>query len=302
MIPKEIFEKVRQIEITTSRLVTDVFAGEYHSVFKGQGMEFDEVREYQIGDDIRTIDWNVTARTGKAHIKKFSEERELTVMLLVDASPSCRFSTVNKLKNKLSAEISSVLALSAIGNNDKVGLIIFTDKIEKFIPPRKGRQHVLRVIREVLCFQPEGKQTDIINVLEYLNKVIKRKSICFLMSDFFQSGWGKEKEEVNDFKKKLTVANKRHDIIAITLNDPKEIELSDCGIMGFKDLETGEIAFIDSSSREIQDQYKQNNLERFSIRKHLFKSIGMDYVDIHTDVSYSDTLVKFFLKRKRRMH
>ena len=186
MITKEIFKKIRRIQITTSRLVTDVFAGQYHSVFKGRGMEFDEVREYQIGDDIRTIDWNVTARTGKAHIKKFVEERELTVMLLIDASMSCRFSSKIQLKSKLAAEIAAVLAFSAIRNNDKVGVIIFTDKIEKFIPPRKGTQNVLRVIREVLCFEPQNKKTDIANAMEYLSKVTTRKTVSFLISDFFE--------------------------------------------------------------------------------------------------------------------
>ncbi len=302
MIPKEIFKRVRQIEITTSRLVTDVFAGQYHSIFKGQGMEFDEVREYQIGDDIRFIDWNVTARTGKAHVKKFVEERELTVMILIDASPSCQFATVNKLKSQLSAEIASVISLSAIGNNDKVGLIIFTDQIEKYVPPRKGRQHVLRVIREILYFQPKGKATDIEHALEYLNKVTKRKSICFLISDFFQKGISESPVPYKDFTNKLAIANKRHDLIAITLNDPREIEMPDCGILTLKHAESGDIFYVDSNDKAYRGRYAQKNSDRLSRREQLFKRLGIDYVDIYTDKSYSDSLIKFFMKRKRRIH
>lgn len=220
MIPKELFQKIRRIEISTSRLVTDVFAGQYHSAFKGQGIEFDEVREYQPGDDVRTIDWNVTARTGKPHIKKFVEERELTVMIMVDVSLSCRFASINMLKSQLAAELAAVLAFSAIRNNDKVGLIIFTDKIEKFIPPRKGISHVLRVIREVLYFEPEGRSTDIVNALEYLNKVSSRKNIAFVISDFFPASLTAGGEAGELLKKSLAIANKRHDLISITLNDP----------------------------------------------------------------------------------
>ncbi|MCH8836524.1 MAG: DUF58 domain-containing protein, partial [Candidatus Marinimicrobia bacterium] len=231
MIPAQILEKVRYIEIHTRHLVNDIFGGEYHSVFKGQGMEFAEVREYLPGDDIRTIDWNVTARTGKPYIKKFVEERELTVMILVDVSLSCRFGSVNMLKSQLAAEVAAVLAFSAIRNHDKVGLIIFTDKIEKFIPPRKGLQHVLHVIREVLYFEPQGSSTDIANALEYLNKVTTRKSIAFLLSDFFPSGVTRETAEIDEtLKKSLAIANKRHDLIAITLNDPREMELPNCGM------------------------------------------------------------------------
>ena len=186
MIPKDILEKVRRIEITTSRLVTDVFAGQYHSVFKGRGMEFDEVREYQPGDDVRSIDWNVTARTGMPHIKKFVEEREMTVMVLVDVSPSCHFSTVHELKSRLAAEMASVLSFSAIRNNDKIGLVMFSDSVEKFIPPRKGKSHVLRLIREVLCFQAKGRKTNIAAALEFMTKVTTRKTVCFVISDFLE--------------------------------------------------------------------------------------------------------------------
>ena len=298
MIPKELFQKVRRIQITTTRLVTDVFAGQYHSVFKGRGMEFDEVREYQVGDDIRTIDWNVTARTGKAHVKKFVEERELTVMFLVDASKSCRFSSVNELKSQLAAEMAAVLALSAIRNNDKVGLIIFTDKIEKFIPPRKGLQSVLRVIREVLYFKPENQATDITKALEYLSKVTTRKTVSFLISDFLESEENQQDEAV--LKRALAIANKRHDLIAITLNDPKEVSLPDCGMVHLEDAETGQHVLVDTSHGKVRRQYHERALRRLNIRNKLFLSVGIDHVDVSTDKPYANELVKFFLKRRKR--
>jgi len=302
MIPKELFQKIKRIEITTSRLVSDVFAGQYHSVFKGQGIEFDEVREYQPGDDVRTIDWNVTARTGKPHIKKSIEERELTVLTRVDVSLSCRFASVNMLKSQLAAEVAAILAFSAIRNNDRVGLIIFTDKIEKFIPPRKGAGHVLRVIREVLYFEPSGDSTDIINALEYLNKVTTRKIIVFLISDFFPATITSQSNESEAFKKSLAIANKRHDVITITLNDPREMELPDCGLIALEDAETGNEVLIDSSNAHLRKQYAQNNIDRLSEREKLFRSIGVDFINISTDVPYTDALVKFFIKRRRRKH
>ena len=295
MIPKELFDKIRRIEITTSRLVTDVFAGQYHSVFKGQGIEFDEVREYQLGDDIRSIDWNVTARTGSPHVKKFVEERELTVMVLVDASRSSQFSTVNKLKSQIAAEIAAVLAFSAIRNHDRVGLIIFTDRIEKFIPPRKGINHVLRVIREVLYFKPQGIQTDIVQALEYLSKVTTRKTISFIISDFFD-----EKNEGEVLQKRLSITNKRHDVIAITLNDPKEMELASSGIMVLEDAESNDLLYLDSSSPALREEYKMMNLKRLKEREYLFKRTGVDFIDVSTDSSYIDALIKFFLYRRRR--
>jgi len=301
MIPKEIFQTVKKIEISTSRLVTDVFAGQYHSVFKGQGIEFDEVREYQFGDDIRTIDWNVTARTGHPYVKKFTEERELTVMILVDASWSCQFATVNDLKSKLAAEISALLALAAIRNNDKVGLIIFTDEIEKFIPPRKGKQHVLRVIREILYFKPKGRATNVVKALEYLSKVTTRKSIAFLISDFIDQTPENEKSSEESFKKALSIANKRHDLIAITLNDPREIEMPDCGVIVLEDSENGSLIQIDSSQEHIRKQYNQRNISRIKQRDRLFRLVGMDYMNISTKASYSDEIIKFFLKRRRKI-
>lgn len=294
MIPKDIFTKIRRIEITTKRLATDVFAGAYHSVFKGQGVEFDEVREYQPGDDIRTIDWNVTARTGRPHIKKFIEEREMTVMLVVDASRSCYFATTQELKSKLAAEIAAVLAFSAIKNNDKVGLIIFTEKIEKFIPPRKGLSHVLRVIREVLCFKPQGQGTDIQNALQFLSKVAKRRSVAFVISDFF------EDDLAETLKQDLTIANKKHDVIAVTLNDPKEFDLPNCGLLELQDAETGKRYVVDSASRLVRERYRANSVRRAQERESLFQSVGVDAIHVFTDKPFAHELIKFFIKRKKR--
>lgn len=296
MIPKEILKKVRCIEITTSRLVSDVFAGQYHSVFKGQGIEFDEVREYQLGDDIRSIDWNVTARTGRPHIKKFVEERELTVMILVDVSRSSRFASVNHLKSQLAAEIAALLTLSAIRNNDKVGLLLFSNKIELFIPPRKGLKHVLRVIREVLYHKPEGKGTSLIQALDYLNKISKRKTIAFFISDFLNDEAG----QVEHFKKGLSITNKRHDLVAVTLNDPRELNLPKCGLVTLEDSETGEIFYLDTNNSRVREEYYQYNLKRIKQREELFRISGIDYIDTSTDFSYSDALVKFFLKRRKK--
>lgn len=301
MIPKELFEKVRRIEIATSRLVTDVFAGEYHSVFKGRGMEFDEVREYQIGDDIRSIDWNVTARTGTPYIKKYIEERELTVMILVDASRSCRFASVNNLKNKLAAEIAAVLAFSAIRNNDKVGLVIFTDRIEKFIPPRKGRSHVLRVIREVLYFEPQNQGTDLANALDYLNKVTSRKAVAFVISDFFDPDIRRNGFREWPARKAMAIANKRHDLVAITLNDPLEEKLPDCGLIVVEDAETGRQTMIDSGDPVTRQHYSDEAVKRLKEREQLFGSLGMDHIDVSTAGSYPELFVKFFRQRRRRM-
>ncbi|MFH1458044.1 MAG: DUF58 domain-containing protein [Candidatus Omnitrophota bacterium] len=292
MIPKEILKNVRRIQITTSRMVTDVFSGQYHSVFKGKGMEFDEVREYLPGDEIRSIDWNVTARMGHPYIKKFVEERELTVMLILDMSASSLFGTVRQLKMKLAAEICSLLAFSAIRNNDKVGLIIFTDRVEKFVPARKGMRHVLRVIREALYFKPKGCGTDVACALDYLNKVTHRKTVTFIISDFYAA----------NFKKKLSVANKRHDIVAITITDPRELELPDMGIVELYDAETQKSYSLDSSDKNLRMKYAQDSLRRFRERNILFCSVNVDTIDIRTDTPYAQSLFKFFRKRKRRIH
>lgn len=291
MIPKEVLQKIRRIQITTSRMVTDVFAGHYQSVFKGQGMEFEEVREYLPGDDIRSIDWNVTARTGHPFIKKFTEERELTIMLLLDMSASSYFGTVNKLKSQLAAEICSVLALSAIKNNDRVGLIAFTDRIEKFVPPRKGLSHVLRIIREALYLEPKGKSTDIPAALEYLARTTRRRSVSFVISDFYAS----------DFKRSLSVANKRHDIIAVSITDPRELNLPDIGVINLEDAETGRSVFIDSSSGEVRRTYHANAQKLFEGRQRLFRSVNVDHIDVRTDVPYERELYRFFRMRERRI-
>jgi uncharacterized protein (DUF58 family) len=299
MIPKDVLAKVRRIEIATNRLVTDVFAGDYHSVFKGRGMEFDEVRAYQHGDDVRSIDWNVTARTGTPHVKKFVEEREMTVMVLVDASPSCQFATVNELKSRLAAEIAAALAFSAIRNNDKIGLAIFTDTVEKFIPPRKGRRHVLRIIREVLCFQPAGRKTGIAAALEYMTKVTTRRAVCFVISDFIDPSVGKDGRP--GFVQAMSIANSRHDIIAITLNDPREQRLTVCGMVEIEDAETGERVLIDTFDPGVRRAYAAAADQRRALRDKTFRSMDVDHIDISTDVPYADSLVRFFAKRKKRM-
>lgn len=291
MIPKEVLQQIRRIQITTSRMVTDVFSGQYQSVFKGRGMEFDEVREYQVGDEIRSIDWNVTARMGHPYIKKFMEERELTVMLLLDLSGSSYFGTVNKLKRQIAAEICSVLAFSAIRNNDKVGLIIFTDRIEKFIPPKKGASHVLRIIREALYFEPQGKRTDIPAALEYLNKVCKRSTVSFIVSDFY----------AEDFQKPLSIANKRHDLVSITITDPKEMDLPNIGMAQFDDPETGRTFNLDTSNADLRRNFRENALKITGERKKIFDRLGVDNVDIRCDIPYNRTLFKFFRMRERRL-
>jgi len=291
MIPKEVLQQIRRIQITTSRMVTDVFSGQYQSVFKGRGMEFDEVREYQVGDEIRSIDWNVTARMGHPYIKKFMEERELTVMLLLDLSASSYFGTVSKLKRQIAAEICSVLALSAIRNNDKVGLIIFTDKIEKFVPPKKGISHVLRIIREALYFNPQGRKTDIPAALEYLNKVCKRSTVTFIVSDFYDT----------NFEKPLSIANKRHDLVSITITDPKELALPNIGMAQFDDPETGKTFNLDTSNEALRRNFRENALKITGERKKTFDRLGVDNVDIRCDIPYNRTLFKFFRMRERRL-
>lgn len=293
MIPKEILEKIRRIQITTSRLVTNVFAGEYKSVFKGRGLEFDEVREYLVGDEIRMIDWNVTARTGKPHIKKYVEERELTVMILLDVSRSNYFGTVNALKKNLAAEVSSVLAGSAIKNNDRVGLIIFTDRIEKFIPPRKGLRHILRVIREALYFKPKGMGTNIPLSIEYLNKVVRRSAITFIISDFY----------AENLKKALSIAGKRHDIIAVNITDPRDIDMPDVGVVNLDDAESGKSYTLDTSDSNVRKNYHSRAMEKMRDRKKLFYSVNVDTIDINTSAPYTESLIEFFKRRKvRRRH
>jgi len=290
MLPKEIIQKIRHIEIYTNRLVNDLLAGEYHSVFKGRGIDFDQVREYQIGDDIRAIDWNVTARTGHPHIKQYREERELTVMLLVDVSSSGEFGTARQMKGEIAAEICALLAFSAIKNNDRVGLIIFTDKIEKFIPPKKGKKHVLRVIRELLYFRPGAQQTNITEALEYLHKVIKRKCVAFLVSDFLSS----------DYKKALEITVHKHDLIAITITDPRELQLSDVGLIELEDAETGEEILIDTSDPMVRELFSRISDQQKMQRQKLFRSMSCDFIEVTTDRPYVDELNKFFRARAKR--
>ena len=296
MIPKDILEKILRIDITTNRLVTDVFAGAYHSVFKGRGMEFDEVREYQHGDDIRYIDWNVTARTGFAHVKKYVEERELTVMVLVDASASMHFSSTNQMKNKLAAEIAAVLAFAAIRNNDKVGLLMFTDKPELFIPPKKGKSHVLRVIREILFFKPKARATDLPKVLEFLTKVLRRRSTVFIISDFLETNI-----DYGSIRKSMRIANQHHDLIAITSTDPREMELPDCGLVELMDAESGNKIVVDTSNEHARQEYRAKAASQIKNRSRLFDTIGIDHIDVSTDVPYTKALVSFFAQRRHRL-
>jgi len=291
MISKEVLRKVRRIEISTRGLVNDVFSGQYHSVFKGRGMDFSEVREYQFGDDIRTIDWNVTARTGHPFVKVFEEERELTVMLLVDVSSSNDFGTADRMKGEIAVEICALLAFSAIKNNDKVGLIIFSDRIEKFVPPRKGRQHVLRVIRELLYHQPQNKGTDIGLALEYVNRVVRRHSVTFLVSDFFDER----------FERALRVANRRHDVIAIRVSDRREVEIPPVGLIELEDTETGERLLLNSSDADFRSLYGQEIEQVNSRLEKTFKSTKVDYIQIWADQPYDGPLIRFFKERGRRI-
>lgn len=290
MIPKEILKKVRRLEITTRGMVNDVFSGEYHSVFKGRGMEFSEVREYQVGDDIRTIDWNVTARYGHPFVKVFEEERELTVMLLVDASSSGEFGTFERMKGEIAVELCALLAFSAIKNNDKVGLIIFTDKVEKFVPPRKGKSHVLRVLRELLYFRPEDRKTDIASALEYLNRVIRRRCVVFLVSDFLSE----------DYQNALRIVNRKHDIVAIEIVDPREQELPNVGFVELEDAETGEQILLDTTNREVRAAYSRRTTEAMQARNKMFRSMNVDSISIRTDESYFEPLIRFFRMRAKR--
>ncbi len=290
MIPEELIKKVRQIQIYTSRAVNASFAGQYESVFKGRGMQFDEVREYAPGDDIRAIDWNVTARTGRPYIKRFVEEREMTVVFAVDLSASGQFGTVDKTKNALAAEFCAVLAFAAAKNNDKVGLLIFTDRIELFIPPKKGSRHILRLVRELLYFKMPQRPTNIPLALDYLGRVIRRKATVFLVSDFIET----------DFKGPLALLNKRHDCIAVPVRDPAEIELPDVGLIEFADAETGEDILIDTSSGKFRNQYKNSSSRRFDELQQVLRSAKVDCISISTGKPYINDLIQFFHLRHRR--
>jgi len=291
MLPRELVQKIRRIQITTNRLVNESLAGEYHSVFKGRGMEFDEVREYQHGDEVRSIDWNVTSRTGRPFVKRYVEERELTVMLLIDVSASGAFGSAEKTKSEIAAEISALIAFSAIKNNDRAGAILFTDRVEKFIPPRRGSTHVLRVIREVLFYSPEHRGTRIQKALEHLNLVVRKRSVVFLISDLLDQG----------FEQALKTANRKHDVVIIQIMDSRERDLPDAGILEIRDAETGEIARVDTSLPYVRNRFRENwdrNQERLS---KLFLSQRMDHVTIETGKPYEVPLIRFFEERAKRI-
>jgi len=289
MIPKEVLQKVRQIEIRTRRIVDSMISGSYHSAFKGKGMEFSEVRPYIDGDDVRTIDWNVTARMGAPYIKKYIEERELTVMLVVDASASGDFGSIDKFKGEMAVELCSLLAFSAIRNNDRVGLVVFTSDVESYIPPRKGRNHVLRVIRELLYFRPKNRGTNIGNALKFLNKVQTRTSVVFLVSDFISSG----------FEAPLRVAAKRHDLVTISVSDPREAAIPQIGLVELEDAETGETALLDTRNRKAMDIYRKERERRRAQLDDLFRSTGVDEIRVSTESGYVAPIVKFFRKREK---
>jgi len=290
VIPQEVMQQIRRIQIRTNHMVNDILAGQYESVFKGQGMEFKEVREYVPGDDVRMIDWNVTARTGHPHVKLLAEERELTVMLVVDASGSGRFGSVARFKNELAAELCAVLAISAIKNNDKVGLIVFTDDVEHYIPPSKGRTHVLRVIREVLYFEPKGRGTNIPAALQFLNSVTKRRAVVFLVSDFM----------ADDYEVALRMANKRHDVIAVPVDDPREEVLPNVGLVNVRDAETGREILVNTSDPEVCKRYLKAAQDRAKRRSTTFQRTRVDAIPVRTDASYVEAIYKFFRMRERR--
>ncbi len=285
----ELLKKVRKIEIKTKGLSKQIFSGEYHSAFKGRGMSFSEVRDYQYGDDVRNIDWNVTARTGSPHVKVFEEERELTVMLLIDVSKSSFFGSVKQTKNEINAEIAAVLAFSALNNNDKVGVLFFSNKIEKYLPPKKGKQHVLRIIRELINLEPEENGTNLGMALEYLNNLIKKRCICFVLSDFLAKG----------YEAPLKIAKRRHDVVGIHIIDPREEVLPNVGLIRAVDSETGETRWIDSSSKSVRANYSNWFDSHMDYFKKTFLKTGADSVTIRTNESYVNRLLEFFKRRSK---
>lgn len=288
MDAQDIIKKVRTVEIKTRRLSANIFAGQYHSAFKGRGMAFSEVREYQFGDDVRDIDWNVTARFHKPYIKVFEEERELTVMLLIDVSGSLDFGTRRQMKSDMVTEIAATLAFSAIQNNDKIGVIFFTDKIEKYVPPKKGRKHILYIIREMLDFHPESKQTDLREPLELLSNVIKRRCTVFMLSDFYVR---------NDFLQPLTICSRKHDVVAIQVYDPRAKELPDVGLIKVVDAETGSEQYIDTSSRKLREAHQRYWMNRQAELQETFNRSNVDSVSIATDEDYVKALLMLFKQR-----
>jgi uncharacterized protein (DUF58 family) len=290
MLSRELLKKIRKIEISTSRLVNNQLAGQYHSVFKGRGMEFSEVRPYFPGDDIRLIDWNVSARMSDPHVKLFVEERDRTVMLVVDMSASGLFGSVSQNKREVAAEIAAMVAFSAIVNDDRVGLIIFAESVELYVPPKKGKKHVLRVIREILTFEPETYKTDLNAGLEYLGKVARRKTVTFLVSDFLATGW----------ERSLRMSRRRHDVVPVIIADPFEEQLPNLGLMTFEDIETGEVYEFDTSGPEARE-YATLVARRKEEREALMRRLKIDFINVRTDGTHVDALVEFFRTRAKRM-
>ncbi|MFW6050336.1 MAG: DUF58 domain-containing protein [Myxococcota bacterium] len=291
MLTRELLKKLKKIEIRTSRLANDQLAGSYHSVFKGRGMTFTEVRQYQPGDDVRFIDWNVSARMNDVYVKLFTEEREMTVMLLVDLSASERFGSVARTKIETVAEVSALLAFSAIKNNDRVGLLVFTDRVERFVPPKKGRGHVMRVVTEILNAQPRGKGTDLRAALDYLGGVTKRRSVAFVVSDFL----------ADHYEHALRIASARHDVIPIQVTDPREQELPDVGLALMEDLESGEVMEVDTSDPRVRRAFAHTVAKERARREQLFRRLRMDHVTVRTDRSYVRPIAELFRTRERRL-
>ncbi|HVS15772.1 MAG TPA: DUF58 domain-containing protein [Thermoanaerobaculia bacterium] len=290
LLPAELFQQIKAIQIRTQRLVTDVLAGEYESAFKGRGMEFEQVREYQPGDDIRHIDWNVTARMSHPFVKEHREERELTVVLVVDVSSSGAFGTRGRMKNEVAAEVAAVLAYTAIRNNDRVGLIVFSERVELFIPPKKGRAHVWRVIREILTFRPTGRGTDLEGALEFLARVARRRAVCFLLSDFQAESW----------QDRLRVVARRHDVTAIVVADRRETSLPPIGILELEDAETGELRLVDTRDRRVRDSFEELTRRDREQRRELFRSAGLGEIEVWTDEPYVESIIRYFRWRERR--
>jgi len=291
MLSPDLLKKIRDLQIRTAHLVTDALAGDYQSLFKGRGMEFEDTRIYFPGDDVRTIDWNITARTGVPHVKNFREERELTVNLLVDVSASGAFGTVGRTKNEVAAELAAILAHTAMRKNDKVGAILFTDQVEQFIPPKKGRAHIWRVIREVLTYKPKGQGTNIAVALDFLNRVVRRKTVVFLISDFLDQ----------EFEKALLVSAKRHDLIAVTIRDPREQAMPRLSFLELEDAETGEVFLMDARDQKVCASFGRLSQNSFDQRKKQFQSMGIDRIDISTRGSTIDPIISFFRERLRRI-
>jgi uncharacterized protein (DUF58 family) len=290
-VPREILRQVKLIELRTRGLVNTLFSGEYQSVFKGQGMEFAEVREYAAGDDFRTIDWNVSARMGHPYVKKYTEERELTVLFAVDLSGSAQFGTRGRFKAEVAAEIAAVIAMAAIKNNDRVGLLLFTDRVEQFVPPKKGRRHALRLIRDLLAFEPAGRGTDLSVALDYVGRILRGRAIVFLISDFLDSG----------FEKPLKVISRRHDVVAITVSDPRERELPDVGFLEFLDAESDQRVVLDSGNRFVREQFEYLATEEQTRLGRLLRRLSVDQIEIQTDRSYVPPLIAFFRARERKL-